>query len=117
MSNQESGKQAEIPEDMSLREAYAIVRSWYQGELAKEPLARQKGNGWWWDHSRELIEALPDPGTATEGEIMFCFSQVSAGDLEFGFGGRVGGFSMGTYARTMLSRFPELAEIAKDPRS
>ena len=116
MSNQDSSeKEAEVPADMSLREAYAIVRAWYQGQLAMEPSERWIG-GNWWEYERELIEALPDPGLATEGEIMFCFSKISAGDLEFGFGGRAEGISMGTYARTMLSRFPELAEIAKDPR-
>ena len=79
MSNQESsGREAEIPEDMSPREAYAIVRSWYQGELAKEPAERQV-SGTWWEDQRELIQALPEPGTATEGEIMFCFRKVSAG--------------------------------------
>jgi hypothetical protein len=106
----------ELPEDMSLRDTYAAVRSWYQGELEKEPNERQIGGGWW-EWSKELIEALPEPGTATEGEMMFCFSQVSAGDLEFAFAETDGRFRMGTYARTMLHRFPELAEMIEDPRS
>jgi hypothetical protein len=114
MSDRE--REPEVPEDMSLRDAYAAVRSWYQGELEKEPHERQKSSEWW-NMSKELIEALPEPGEATEGEIMFCFQQVSAGGLEFAFGGNDGRFSMGVYARTMLYRFPELAEIMEDQRS
>lgn len=100
------------PAAPSLVEAYTIIRNWFRDELSKESTERwpnqeesrpvERSYAPFWEGARAYIESLPDPVNASDDEMLECLQKVSAGDLEFGFSGSDGKYTMGPLARSVL---------------
>jgi hypothetical protein len=83
-----------LPDGISLRDAYAAVRSWYQANVdqADEQVARYAAA------AKPYIEALPSADAASEDQMKDCLRRVIASDLEWGYHSSDGSYKMAAYA-------------------
>lgn len=87
-----------FPEDISMREAYSAVRSWYIQNCTD--LANRDDS--YASQSESLIKALPSESSATDLEIQAVFGQVIGGLLEWGYHEDDGSYKMAAYAFAAL---------------
>jgi hypothetical protein len=83
------------PSGISVDDAYAVVRSWYQGNV--EPLSNE-GIAHYAAAAKPYVESLPPPGAATAEEMKDCLREVISNDLEWGYQCSDGRYKMASYA-------------------
>lgn len=86
----------QLPEGISLKDAYAAVRAWYQANVDR--LATEGQHGSYPAAAKAYVESLPAPDDASESVMRDCLREVLSGELEFGYHDSDGKYKMAAYA-------------------
>ncbi len=87
----------QLPDGISVKDAYAAVRAWYQANVNRLIAEGQRGS--YPAAAKAYIESLPAPDSASESAMRNCLRQVLVGELEFGYHDSDGKFKMAAYAQ------------------
>jgi hypothetical protein len=82
------------PKEITLPEAYARIYHWYKSDPTTADVPA---------HSQQLVARMPPPEQATASEMVYVLHQVSAGALEYRFGGQNGDRTNGEIARAGIA--------------
>jgi hypothetical protein len=85
-----------LPMGISLMDAYAAIRSWYQANIDR--LAADPNRGVYPKAATPYVRAMPARELVTDDEILDTFRRVLAGSLEFGYHASDGSYKMAAYA-------------------
>jgi hypothetical protein len=88
------------PEGITLNEAHAKVRHWYQNNKTKCGAQDQD----YVQRSFALIDHLPEPAVPSELEIRAVLGEVIYGNLEWAYHETDGDFKMAAYAHAALEQ-------------
>ena len=84
------------PIGISLQDAYAAIRSWYQANIDR--LAADPDRGISAKAAKNYIASMPTAGDATRDEMIDAFRRVIAGNLEFAYHDADDKYKMAAYA-------------------
>ena len=84
------------PEGISVRDAYAAVRVWYQGNVDR--FAEDPRRGRYAAEAKAYIQALPAPDEATLAQMQNTLRRVLSSDIEWGYHETDGQYKMAAYA-------------------
>lgn len=94
-----------LPVGISLEDAYAAVRKWYQANTDR--LMSDERLGSHAAASKPYVDSLPPPDRASPDEMRDCLTRVIARDLEWGYHESDGSYKMAAYAHAVLDASDE----------
>jgi hypothetical protein len=86
----------ELPNGISLSDAYAAIRAWYQSNVDR--FAADPDRGRYPQASKPYITSMPSPENATREQMVDAFRRVIAAALEGGYHKSDGRYKMAAYA-------------------
>jgi hypothetical protein len=90
-----------LPEGISIRDAYAAIRIWYQANVDLYAVDPQRGD--YVVESKAYIESLPPPEQWTREAMEDTLQRVLSRDLEWGYHESDGKFKMAAYAHAAFA--------------
>ncbi len=86
----------QLPDGISLSDAYAAIRAWYQSNVDR--FAADPDRGRYPEASKGYIASMPAPEDATLEQMVDAFRRVIAADLEWAYHESDGRYKMAAYA-------------------
>jgi hypothetical protein len=85
-----------LPDGISIKDAYAAIRTWYQANV--DVCASDPQRGQYAAESKAYVESLPPPDQATQEEMEDLLRRVLSRDLEWAYHQSDGRYKMAAYA-------------------
>ena len=121
-------REDKTPDGISLREAYAKIKKWYQintpllthdssGILHTGGFVTQRNYSEHANAALDLVKGLPDESGLSEIEIRAILSEVIAGKLEWAYHESDGKFKMAAYAHAALKKANQPIFLTKEDKN